>query len=84
MFYAPAILLPDGRLALCQVELRYDNEHRRVTHWALYRRGGAVLEGDLEPAAVAVWQALAAVERVLEEHGIRLAGGVRPGRLPTE
>jgi hypothetical protein len=69
---APAIPLPDGRLALCRVELGDDEQRRRVTHWARSRRGAAVLEGPLELAAVAVWQALAAVERALAEAGVRL------------
>lgn len=68
-FYAP-VSLPSGALAICRVVITDADDHRRRTRWAVYGRDGKLLGDDLEPAAVAAEQALAAVERVLVAEGI--------------
>ena len=81
IFSAPATM-PDGSQALRRVELRHDEVRRRLARRARSQRGGAALEGELGPAAVVSWQALAAVERALAEVGVRLGGAPQGARGP--
>ena len=74
VFYAP-VRLPDGTFGLAQVELRtVGGDARRTIHWLLFDRSGLVDSGELDLPAVAIWQALAHVERLLRDRGIRLQG----------
>ncbi|MGI8551015.1 MAG: hypothetical protein ACR2PL_09565 [Dehalococcoidia bacterium] len=74
VFSAP-VRLPDDTLGLAQVELRTVAHHaRRIIHWLLFARTGVIDSGDLDLPALAFWQALAHVERRLQEQGIWLHG----------
>jgi hypothetical protein len=72
VWFAP-VQLADGALGICRVQLRLepDAAHRR-TFWAVFGRGGLVLQGDFDLPAVASWQVLAQVERTIGEEGVRL------------
>jgi hypothetical protein len=66
---------PDDTFGLVQVELRTIASHaRRTIRWLLFDRSGLVDSGELDLPAVAFWQALAHVERLLRDRGIRLDG----------
>jgi len=66
---------PDDTFGLVQVELRTIASHaRRTIRWLLFDRSGLVDSGELDLPAVAFWQALAHVERLLRSRGIRLQG----------
>ena len=74
VFSAP-VRLPDDTFGLVQVELRTIASHaRRTIRWLLFDRSGLVDSGELDLPAVAFWQALAHVERLLRDRGIRLDG----------
>ncbi len=76
LFYAP-VRLPDDAFGLAQVKLRAasGNYSRRVIQWLLFDRSGLRDRGTLDRPAVAFWQALAHVERLLREQGIRFDAG---------
>ena len=76
LFYAP-VRLPDGGFGLAQAELRAaaGDYSRRAIHWLLFDRSGLRDSGELDLPAVAFWQALAHVERLLREHGVRFDAG---------
>jgi hypothetical protein len=72
--YAP-VWLTDDALGLAQVELHTVANHaRRTIRWLLFDRSGLIESGELDLPAVAIWQALAHVERLLRDRGIRLQG----------
>ncbi|HEY8741842.1 MAG TPA: hypothetical protein VIU62_02005 [Chloroflexota bacterium] len=74
VFYAP-VRFPDDTFGLAQVELRTVANHaRRTIHWWLFDRTGLRDSGELDLPAVAFWQALAHVERLLRDRGIQLQG----------
>jgi len=73
-FHAP-VRLPDETFGLVHVELHTAGSYaRNVIRWTLFSRSGVVDSGELDMPAVAFWQALAHVERLLIERGIRLNG----------
>lgn len=75
VFYAP-VWLPDDTLGLAHVELHtVANYARRTIRWLLFDRSGVVDSGELDLPAVAIRQALAHVERLLRERGIRFDAG---------
>jgi len=76
LFYAP-VWLPDGGIGIAQVELRTTavDYSQRTIHWLLFNRTGLRDSGEMDLPAVAFWQALAHVERLLQERGIRLNNG---------
>lgn len=50
-----------------------DPSHRRP-YWSVLARGGPVHGGNFDLPAIASWQVLAPVERLLAEAGIALGG----------
>lgn len=88
VFSAPG-RLPDATFGIVQAELRTapgapatrasaarpGRPSRRTIHWQLFDRSGRRDAGELDRPAVAFWQALAHVERLLRERGIRLDAG---------
>jgi hypothetical protein len=74
VFYAP-VRLSDEAFGLVHVELHTAGSHaRNAIRWLLFARSGVVDSGELDLPAVAFWQALAHVERLLRSRGIRLQG----------
>jgi hypothetical protein len=74
VFYAP-VRLPDGGTGLVQADCS-----RRTVHWLLFDRRGQRDGGEFDVPAVAIWQALAHLERLLGERGVQLdAGAVEKG-----
>jgi hypothetical protein len=72
VFTAP-VRLPDDGFGVVEVELRVgEGDTRRTIHWHLFDRSGVQASGELDVPAVAFWQALAHVERLLRERGVRL------------
>jgi len=69
VFSAP-VRLPDGGTGLVEADCS-----RRTIHWQLFDRAGRRDAGELDRPAVAFWQALAHIERLLRERGIRLDAG---------
>lgn len=71
-WYAP-VRLPSGALGLCRVDVRLERDPsgRRVA-WAVLARGGQVSGGAFDLPAVASWQTLVAVERLLTAAGLSL------------
>ncbi|HEY8838467.1 MAG TPA: hypothetical protein VIO16_12510 [Dehalococcoidia bacterium] len=75
VFYAP-VRLSDATFGIAQAEIRTSTGHeRRTIRWVLFGRSGLLDSGELDLPAVAIWQALAHVERLLREQGIWLDAG---------
>jgi hypothetical protein len=67
--------MPDATLGLVHVELHTVGSHaRNVIRWMLFNRSGVIDSGELDLPAVAFWQALAHVERLLRDRGCRHQG----------
>jgi hypothetical protein len=75
VFYAP-VWLPNRAFGLVQVELHTaGSAARNGIRWLLFSRSGVLDPGEVDLPAVAFWQALYQIERLLQERRIRLQGG---------
>ena len=76
VFYAP-VRLASGAFGLVQVELRTaaGDYSRHIISWRLFDRSGQRDAGELDRPALTFGQALAYVERLLRDLGIRMDAG---------